>query len=112
MTTTDLSLAQLCLQRKKQLLFNFPINRYTPISPYIENTNITSFKLDMRRKAEILQYSANKTNTKTNKYTKSEKWSLLVSGKNQLQQYNNITITEVRYIPSVIGSDNYAISEN
>jgi hypothetical protein len=66
----------------------------------------------MRRKAEILQYNANKTNTKTNKYTKSEKWSLLVSGKNQPKQYNNITITEVRYVPSIIGSENYAITEN
>jgi hypothetical protein len=112
MPTTDLNLDTMCQQRRKQMLFNVPPIRYNPISPYSGNVYITQSKLDMRRKAEILQYSANKTNTKTNKYTKSEKWSLLVSGKNQLQQYNNITITEVRYIPSVIGSDNYAISEN
>jgi hypothetical protein len=112
MSTTDLNLDTMCQQRRKQILFNVPPIRYNPISPYSGNVYITQSKLDMRRKAEILQYSANKTNTKTNKYTKSEKWSLLVSGKNQPKQYNNITITEVRYIPSVIGSENYAIAEN
>jgi len=112
MSTIDLNLNSICQQRRKQLLFNVPPMRYNPISPYSGNTYITPSKLDMRRKAEILQYSANKTNTKTNKYTKSEKWSLLVSGKNQPKQYNNITITEVRYIPSIIGSDNYAVSDN
>jgi hypothetical protein len=112
MSTTDLNLDTICKQRKRQMLFNVPPIRYNPISPYSGNVYITQSKLDMRRKAEILQYNANKTNTKTNKYTKSEKWSLLVSGKNQPKQYNNITITEVRYVPSIIGSENYAISEN
>jgi len=112
MPTTDLNLDTICNQRKRQMLFNVPPIRYNPISPYSGNVYITQSKLDMRRKAEILQYNANKTNTKTNKYTKSEKWSLLVSGKNQPKQYNNITITEVRYVPSIIGSENYAIAEN
>lgn len=106
MATIDLSLAQLCLQRKKQLLFNFPINRYNPISPYVGS--ITSVQLDMRRKAEILQYSASKSNTKTNNYTKAEKWSLLISGKNQKNAYNNITITQVEYGPSNISSNIYS----
>jgi hypothetical protein len=34
----------------------------------------------MRRKAEILSYAANKTNSKTNNYTKAEKWSQIVNG--------------------------------
>ena len=106
MATTDLSLTQLCLQRKKQLLFNFPINRYNPVSPYVGN--ITSAQLDMRRKAEILQYNASKSNTKTNNYTKSEKWSLLINGKNQKNTYNNIKISQVQYEPSNIGGDVYS----
>jgi hypothetical protein len=110
MPTTDLNLTNICQQRRKQLLFNVPPIRYNPISPYSGNSYITQLKLDMRRKAEILQYNANKTNTKTNSYTKSEKWSLLVSGNNQPQQYNNITLTEVRYIPSSLGSDSYAVN--
>lgn len=109
MSTTDICLNTICEQRKRQILFNFPPLRYNPISPYVENPNITPVKLDMRRKAEILQYNANKSNTKTNKYTKAEKWSLLVNGKNQPKSYNNITLTEVRYIPSTIASDEYAI---
>ena len=33
MATIDLSLVQICQQRQKQLLFNFPMNRYNPVSP-------------------------------------------------------------------------------
>jgi hypothetical protein len=51
--TTDLSLNLLCDQRKKQMLFNIPQFRYTPVSPY--NGSFTKFQLDMRRKAEILK---------------------------------------------------------
>ena len=109
MPTTDLNLDTICQQRKRQMLFNVPPIRYNPISPYSGNSYITPIKLDMRRKAEILQYSANKSNTKTNNYTKAEKWSLLVNGKNQPKPYNNITLTEVRYIPSIIGSNEIAI---
>ena len=67
MPTTDLNLDTICNQRKRQMLFNVPPIRYNPISPYSGNVYITQSKLDMRRKAEILQYNANKTNTKTNK---------------------------------------------
>lgn len=109
MPTTDLNLDTMCQQRKRQMLFNVPPIRYNPISPYSGNSYITPIKLDMRRKAEILQYSANKSNTKTNNYTKAEKWSLLVNGKNQPKPYNNITLTEVRYLPSSIGANDYAL---
>jgi hypothetical protein len=61
----------------------------------------------MRRKAEILQYNANKTNTKTNNYTKAEKWSLLINGKNQKNTYSDIKITEVKFAPSDIVSNLY-----
>ena len=108
MSTTDLSLNGLCQQRKKQMLFNVPPMRFNPISPYSGNANITSFKLDMRRKAEILQYNANKTNTKTNNFTKAEKWSLLINGKNQKKTYNDIKISQVYYTQSNISSKIYS----
>jgi len=47
----------------------------------------------MRRKAEILKYSAAKTNTKTNNFTKSEKWAQLVSGNFQRRTYSQEDIT-------------------
>jgi len=108
MSTTDLSLNGLCQQRKKQMLFNVPPMRFNPISPYSGNANITSFKLDMRRKAEILQYNANKTNTKTNNFTKAEKWLLLINGKNQKKTYNDIKISQVYYTQSNISSNIYS----
>jgi hypothetical protein len=78
------------LQRQKMQLLNIPPTRFTPTSPYPANTR---FQLDMRRKAEILKYSAAKTNTKTNNFTKSEKWAQLVSGNFQRRTYSQNDIT-------------------
>ena len=78
------------LQRQKMQLLNIPPTRFTPISPYPAHTR---FQLDMRRKAEILKYSAAKTNTKTNNFTKSEKWAQLVSGNFQRRTYSQQDIT-------------------
>jgi hypothetical protein len=47
----------------------------------------------MRRKAEILQYNANATNTKTNNFTKAQKFSMLVNG--NLQQYSQVTLVDI-----------------
>lgn len=75
-------------QRRKMQLLNMPPTRYTPISPY---PAFTQFDLDMRRKAEILKYSASHSNSKTNNFTKSEKWKQLITGNYQrrtIPQYN------------------------
>jgi len=77
-------------QRQKMQLLNIPPTRYTPISPY---PMYTRFQLDMRRKTEILKYSANKTNTKTNNFTKSEKWAQLISGNFQRRTYSQSAIS-------------------
>ena len=37
------------------MLFNNPVGRYTPVNPY--QLGYTQQELDMRRKAEILQYN-------------------------------------------------------
>jgi hypothetical protein len=66
----------MCQQRARQQLLNIPPPRFTPVSPYPQ---YTQFQLDMRRKAEILQYNSNNTNTKTNNLTKAEKYSMLMN---------------------------------
>lgn len=72
-------LNSITLKKRFQLL-NVPPTRYNNLdqSPYL--LNYTQYQLDMRRKAEILEYNASRTNTKTNNYTKFELWKQLVSG--------------------------------
>lgn len=62
-------------QRNQLRLLNPPPIRFNPISPYPANTQA---ELDMRRKAEILQY--NKNSTQKGKITKAQQWSNLVKG--------------------------------
>ena len=76
MTTTDSSF---CVQRSLAQLNNVPLTRFTPINPY-RTTPYTKMQLDMRRKAEILKYSANKSASQTNNLTKKEQFALLVKG--------------------------------
>lgn len=80
----------ICQQIRRRGLLNVPPPRNTPVSPYPQ---YSKFQLDMRRKAEILQYRANATNTKTNNLTKAQLFSLLVNGK--LQQYNPSTLADI-----------------
>lgn len=63
-----------CLQRRRRQLFNVPPPRLDNLatSPYL---HFTQAQLDMRRKAEILKYSAVSTNSKTNDLTKAEKYA-------------------------------------
>lgn len=85
---TDLT--TICNQRLKQMLFTVPPQRFTPISPYPQYTQT---QLDMRRKAEVLSYGAAKSNTKTNNFTKAEKYKLFMSGVNQTTSYPSLTKT-------------------
>ena len=74
-------------QRQRLAYFHKPPVRYNPVSPYPQNTKA---QLDMRRKAEILKYSNNQQNTKTNNITKKEKWAYLVRGNSsQVVSYSN-----------------------
>ena len=93
----NFALKSLCQQRSKQLLFNNPLPRYTPISPY--NGEFTKFQLDMRRKAEVLKYNNNASSTKTNNLTKAEKWSQIARGNSNSQSSNfpSINLTLVDY---------------
>jgi len=97
MTTTNTDLATICDQRKKQMLFPNPPVRYTPISPYEKFPQFTKFQFDMRRKAQVLSYTASKSNTKTNNFTKANKWSQLVKGVGQQYNSKSIKLTQVEY---------------
>jgi hypothetical protein len=74
--------------RRRAALNNVPPPRYDSLalSPYPE---FTQYQLDMRRKIEILKYESNRSNTKTNNFTKAEKWKQLVSKKLQARTYSN-----------------------
>lgn len=80
MSTVDLSLNSICEQRKQRMLYTVPPNRYTPPNPYVQFPQFSKFQFDMRRKAEILQYNASASSTKTNNITKKGQWSQLVNG--------------------------------
>jgi len=80
-------------QRNQIRLLVPPPIRFNPISPYPANTQ---YELDMRRKAEILQY--NKNSTQKGRITKAQKWANLVKGPFQ----RNTQTTVVRDISGEI----------
>jgi hypothetical protein len=95
MSTVDLSLNSICLQKKQRMLYTVPPNRYTPPNPYVQFPQFTQFQFDMRRKAEILQYNASASSTKTNNITKKGKWSQLVNGTIGKQIPANIVLVQM-----------------
>ena len=83
----DLSLCAIYQQnRKNGMVFSSPGTRYTPINPYQDG--FTKQQLDMRRKAEILQYNK----TSNGKLTKKQSWVNLVRGATQRKQYSSYYI--------------------
>ena len=64
-----------CTQRSLRSKYNIPPIR---LDAQTFPSGYTVEQLSMRRKAEILKYSSNKQNSKTNNLTKSEKWAQLV----------------------------------
>jgi hypothetical protein len=100
MTTSDISF---CQQRILAQINRIPPIRFTPPNPY-ENGRFSKLQLDMRRKVEILKYSANKSSTQTNNMTKKEKFALLVRGgmsrTSAVIQSNIIDCSADQYIPT------------
>lgn len=68
-----------CQQRYLTQLYNIPPNRITPENPYASG-RFTKIQLDMRRKVEILKYSANKSSSQTNNITKKGQFAMLARG--------------------------------
>jgi hypothetical protein len=73
------AIPSICTQRQQLAFLNKPANRLELVFP---PSGFTTDQLNMRRKAEILKYNANKTNTKTNNLTKAQKWALLANNNN------------------------------
>lgn len=57
-----------------------PPIRLELVSPYTQNPNLTSYDLDMRRKAEILQYNGNRMSTRVGNMTKKQKTAAALRG--------------------------------
>lgn len=94
MANINMNLDLICNLRKRQQLFAMPSFRATPISPYPQ---YTEQQLNMRRKAEILQYAGNRMNTKTNNLTKTGRYAQVISGKYQAQSYATVYKETVSY---------------
>ena len=83
-----------------------PLTRFTPVSPYDGSGHqFTKLQLDMRRKAEILKYSANKSSTQTNNLTKKQSFALLSRGslknvtQTSLQSGGALNCDQTNFIP-------------
>jgi len=74
--------------RRFGLIFNSPGTRYIPVNPYRdatgESTGLSQQQLDMRRKAEILQYNKTSSN---GKITKKQNFAGVVGRRNQYSSY-------------------------
>jgi hypothetical protein len=83
--------ATLCDQRKQRLVRNIPPIRFNLTTPY--TGTYTPRDLDMRRKAEILQYSSNKMSSQTNSLTKKQKWAQISRGNFTTPTYSLVNST-------------------
>jgi len=91
--------------RQRFQLINNPPQRYDIAqenNPYINFPKYTQNDFDMRRKAEILKYSATKTNTKTNNLTRSERWVQLVNGSTKRPSQSFIQTNIISQTPNSI----------
>lgn len=93
---TDNTFLNMLDQKRRNALANVPPVRYDNLAknPYTivnpaTGLPYTKFDLDMRRKAEILEYNAAKNNRFTNNLSKSERWAALVNGSYQRRTMTN-----------------------
>ena len=83
------------IQRKKQMVFSVPPIRLEKSSPY---PSYTKLQLDMRRKAEVLQYKGNSQASKGNNLTKKQQYGKIISGYNQFRSYATLYNTEATVV--------------
>ena len=74
-----------CYLNRMHMKFNSPPPRLDLISPYIANSSLTKYDLDMRRKAEILKYEAKNTQSNS-KLTKKQRFAKIVKTANGAKQ--------------------------
>ena len=92
--SNEITTRNLCTEYKKYSEFNIPLPRFTPISPYTENNRFSSYSqyaLDMRRKAEILQYRS--LATQENGTTKKQKLNFLLNKTTSLKHIVNRSLS-------------------
>ena len=91
-------------QKMRMQFFHTPPIRYNNLesNPYNIGNLFTKFNLDMRRKAEILQYKSNHMSTQTNSPTKAEVYSRAVSGriKRSFNRVEDISLCPIVPMPS------------
>jgi len=77
-----MDIKNICGNKMRQMIYNINTNRFTTQSPYVQNAQgqlvYTQDQLDMRRKAEILQYASSNQNSKQNGTTQKQKWAQTV----------------------------------
>lgn len=86
-----------CNQRNKIQKIIIPNSRFEMLNPYI-GSQFTQGDFDMRRKAEILKYSNNATNTKTNNETNNQRFSQIIRTINRNRNYANSSYVKPLYI--------------
>lgn len=85
-------------QVRQRSLFNKPVSRYETISPY---PAFTQFQLNMRRKAEVLQYKPSSINNLSNNLTKRQVLARTLSGLGQVGSTNkNSSCQNDIYLPT------------
>jgi hypothetical protein len=88
----DDATTRLCAEvnnRRRSLIFNIPPTRYTPLNPYA--SGYTQAQLDMRRKAEVLQYNKTSNGRMTNK----QRWVNVVNGNTQRRTYSSYVLRAI-----------------
>lgn len=93
--STYIDTAEVCRQRSRRQLFLTHPPRLELNMDVYEKYATQPRRLDMRRKVEILKYSANASNSKTNNYTRAERWAQMVNGKLQGRTYSIQTLQRV-----------------
>ena len=87
---SDNTVCTTATNNRNSLIFNVPGIRYTPINPY--SLGYTQAQLDMRRKAEILQYNK----TSNGKASKKQKFVTAVKGSLQRRTFSSYYLKAVR----------------
>jgi hypothetical protein len=88
-----------CALRKQKMLTNIPTPPRVELQPSPYERGFTQEQLNMRRKYEILQYSANAQSTQTNNLTKKQQYSLSVRGYGQEQRYSVAALAQMENCP-------------
>ncbi len=94
MSTNNL-IFNVCSQYRARQLFVPPtLNRIEmgtiPTRTIDNQQNVTLDQLNMRRKAEILQYNPNRQSNQTNSATKTQKFALLVNAPPRINNWNRV----------------------